>query len=190
MITGVGPGDVLAIRTDGLPAEGIRLGAELLDKPSLQDHIAVLDHPDANGTWWCIEGRPSGVGWRVATDYLASPYTVTNRGQPKTAAQRAAVCKAMRQLLGTPYDWRAITEDGEQALHLFVMKLWQEKWVNGVMPAHVVCSSAADWAYAGAGLEHPDPGDMPHVTPASWVEFILTRNYELPDHMRELRQAS
>jgi len=82
-VTAVQPGDVLAVRGGGLAGKLIRLGAAFRGQPNLDAHIAVVHHTDEHGTVWALEGRPGGVGWRDAKAYLASPWTVTNAGQPK-----------------------------------------------------------------------------------------------------------
>lgn len=174
-MTAVQPGDVLAVRTPGdSPAWWIRFGAALHDEPNLSNHIAVAHHADANGTLWCIEGRPGGVGWRVATDYLKSLFLLANDGQPKTDAQRASVCKTMEALLGTAYDWQAIVADGMADLGLKVPS-WAASW-HGTVPAHVVCSSSAQYAYVKAGLACPRGDRL--CQPADWNAFILGKAWE------------
>ena len=137
------PGDVLVTRSNSVFGALIRLGAALKDQPNLSNHVAVIHHTDKTGTVWVIEGRPGGVGWRDARDYLASRWTITNADQPKTAAQRSLVAQAVHAALGTPYDWAGIERDAAEALRL--PDLWAEKW-DGKVPAHVVCSSLAAWA--------------------------------------------
>lgn len=170
------PGMVLAVRTLGRAGALIRLGAALLGRPNLDNHIAAVSHRDANGTWWAIEGRPGGVGWVDAAVYLASPWTIANEGQPLTLPQRDIIVVTMRAMLGTPYDWRAIAEDGFDDLHL--RDLWAEKWKGQSSPGHVVCSSVMAFAYQRAKALHPGTTDLPHVQPGDWDEFILTRGWE------------
>jgi hypothetical protein len=172
---GVKPGDVLAVQTSGLAAYAIRTVAALRGKPDLSNHIAVVHHTDKQGTVWCIEGRPGGVGWRDARDYLDSRWTMTNNAQPKTAQQRSDVCEAMEAMLGTPYDWAAIVADGAADLHL------DAAWlpVNGTVPGHVVCSSVACYAYDKAGLPRP-PGAARTDQPADWDMWIITRGWGSP----------
>ncbi|MGH3300970.1 MAG: hypothetical protein ACRDOK_04630 [Streptosporangiaceae bacterium] len=173
MITDIGAGDVLAVRTTGLAVFMIRLGAAFTGKPDLSNHIAVVHHTDASGVVWCLEGRPGGVGWRDASDYLASQFTLTNRHQVKTDTQRAAVAKACEAMLGTPYDWAAIVADGADDLHL------DTAWlpVNGVVRGHTVCSALACYAYDKAGLRRP-AGSEREDQPADWDAFILDNGYE------------
>ena len=181
VITGVQPGDVLAVRSPGLPGKLIRFGSALLDEPNVENHIAVLHHQDAKGTWWALEGRPGGVGWRDATDYLSSPYTITNRNQPKTQNQRGilGVTGWMERLINAQYDWDAIVGDGLRDLHLPpIPDPWAEKTADGVVAGHVVCSSAAAFAYIKAGLPCPTQTDAAHIEPSDWVDFIITNHYE------------
>ncbi len=167
------PGDVILVRSGGLAGTMIRLGAALRDAPNLANHAAVIDHTDAHGTVWAMEGRPGGAGWRDARAYLRSPWTISNAAQPKTAAQRSAVCKVMAAMIGSPYDWAAIAADAEADLHLDTA--WLPSW-NGTVPGHVVCSSLAAYAYARAGL--PGPAADRTCQPGDWSAWILTRGWE------------
>jgi hypothetical protein len=54
---------------------------------------------------------------------------------------------------------------------------WDPSW-HGTVPGHLVCSSAAAYAYGKAGLPRP-PGDRA-CQPAGWDTFILTRGWETP----------
>jgi hypothetical protein len=161
------PGDVLAVRGGSIAAAAIRLGAALLGRPNLSNHVAVVSHADGNGTLWVIEGRPGGVGWRDAADYLASPWTLTNAAQPKAPEQRALVTRTAKAMLGTPYDWAAIAGDALDDLHL-----WDPG--GGVVRGHVVCSALAALAYDKAGLARP-AGDERMVQPADWDSWMLTQ---------------
>jgi hypothetical protein len=153
----------------------IRIGAALRGKPNLSNHIAVVHHVDKLGTTWCVEGRPGGVGWRDAKDYLNSRQTLTNVGQPKNPADRATVCKTMEAMLGTPYDWEAIVADGAADLRLATA--WLP--VNGTVPGHVVCSAAACYAYDKAGLSRP-PGPARADQPSDWDAFIIEQGWQTP----------
>jgi hypothetical protein len=166
---GVQPGDVLAVRTSGRAGMMIRLGAALRGKPNISNHIAVVSHRDGNGTLWCVEGRPGGVGWRDAKDYLASAQVLTNAAQPKAAAQRKVITDGAIAILGMPYDWAAIIGDGLDDLHL-----WDP--VNGQVRGHAVCSAVAAYLYDKAGLPRP-AGAQRRVQPADWDTWILTGNY-------------
>jgi hypothetical protein len=163
------PGDVLAVRSSGRPAWWIRIGAALRDTPNLSNHIAVAHHTDNAGTLWGIEGRPGGVGWVDCGIYLRSPYTITNAAQPKTSIERRSVCTTMEGLLGTAYDWQAIAADAAADLGINLPG-WNPTW-HGTVPAHVVCSSAAAYAYAQAGLPRPNGDRL--VQPADWDTFII-----------------
>jgi hypothetical protein len=169
------PADVIVCRTGGIEAEFIRFGAELIDKPNLDNHVVVVDHIDAAGTVWGIEGRPGGVGWVDCAKYFGNGYALTNRRQPKSDEQRAHVTGTMKKLVGTGYDWRAIIEDCGDDLH--IPDPWREKW-NGLVPGHVVCSSGAIIGYYGSGLLYPTDIDMAHIQPADWTAFILQHSYE------------
>ncbi len=169
------PGDLLTTRSNTLPGQLIRFGAAMLGRPNLDNHVAIVHHVDRHGTIWCLEGRPGGVGWRDARDYLNSPCTLNNAGQPKTDVQRKAIGQGAVDLIGTPYDWDAIAGD---ALHVFGIPL-AEAWqlTDGQVPGHVVCSSLAAYLYAKAGLEHP-PGDR-LVSPGDWDQLIITNSWNI-----------
>ena len=172
------PGDILAVRSPGTAARLIRFGAALRElvtgnaEPNMDNHIAVAHHTDKAGTLWCLEGRPGGVGWRDARDYLASPWTVSNVGQPKTDEQRKTVTDGAVAMIGTAYDWEGIAADAALAIGLDFRPRF------GQVPGHVVCSSLAAWLYGKAGLAKPD-GDR-EVSPADWLTFIISHKYQLP----------
>lgn len=177
------PGDVLATRSTGRWVKFIRFGAAVRElvtsdpEPNLDNHIAVVHHQDVHGTWWCLEGRPGGVGWRDATAYLRSPWTVSNAAQPKTTLARQTVCGTMLALVGTQYDWEAIAADAGGAFGLD--RVWRPTW-HGQVPGHVVCSSAAAYAYTKAGLPRPDEGsDGREVSPADWLAFMISNRWEV-----------
>ncbi len=175
---GVQPGDVLAIHGVSLEDKAIELGSALLGEPNLASHIAVLHHQDAKGTWWALEGRPSGVGWRDATGYLNSPYTITNRHQPKTDSQRTEICYWMGRLINTQYDWDAIVNDALRDLHLQTIDdPWGVKDANGEVSGHIVCSSAAVVAYALSPCLYPRYAPEANIEPSDWVKFIIEGNY-------------
>jgi hypothetical protein len=164
----VQPGDILVTRSPGIFGRAIRLGAALLDRPNMDNHVAIVHHTDKHGTTWCLEGRPGGVGWRDARDYLRSPWTVNNAGQGKSAASRNNVCDGAVALIGTAYDWDAIADDAMVSLGMPLKDAWNP---NGFEPGHVVCSSLAAYLYEKSGLTHP-AGDR-LVTPADWLQLII-----------------
>jgi hypothetical protein len=174
------PGDVWAVDAPGFGRIPIILGSWLTGHPAPTDHVVTVHHQDKNGVWWGIEGRPSGVGWVDMSSYFATRAQLRaargNVRQPRTDAQRAAVCKLMEGLLGTSYDWvGGIVADFDTALHAgelakLIDHWWG--WDNGAaQPAHVVCSSAAAWAYRNLGLVSPPVGNAELVTPADWWRF-------------------
>lgn len=168
------PGDVLAVSTgNGWGSWWIRMGAALHGQPNLSNHIAVVHHTDAEGTVWGIEGRPGGVGWADCGGYLRSVNLLANAAQPKTAAQRASVCATMQALLGTAYDWAAVVSDGAADLGIRLPG-WSPDW-TGTVPGHVVCSSAAQYAYLKNGLACP-PGDR-GCQPSDWDSFIINEGW-------------
>jgi hypothetical protein len=170
-----GPGDVLAVSSDRTAFSWlIRLGAILRHQTPTVDHIAIVHHIDAAGTWWGIEGRPGGVGW-IDLRVYDNRWLRSNARQPKTPEQRQAICDAAVALLGTPYDWEAIVGDGAVALGLD--HLWQEADFTDRAPGHVVCSSLAAWVYRErAHLDEPGV-PMLRTTPGDWYAFFLARGW-------------
>jgi len=167
-MTDVQPGDLLIVSGSNWASKLIMIGAVLRGRDPAS-HVAVMHHADAHGTPWAIEGRPGGVGWRDARDYLADRRTVTNTAQPKTPAQRDQVCALMVKMLGTEYDWKGIAEDTALALNL--PRIWAPG-PDGKVPGAVVCSSLAAWGYGQAGLPGPAlSGDWETVTPGDWRTF-------------------
>lgn len=167
------PGLVVLARSNGWAAKLIRLGQRLAGLPHRFNHVAVVHHVDQHGTVWGIEGRPGGVGWVDMRHYLRAPGVLTNRAQPVTAEQGLAVAAAMEALLAHDYAWLdGIARDAARALD----PLWQpdDRWGAGV-PGHVVCSSAADWAYEHAGLPSPRPDRA--CMPEDWGAFIDARGW-------------
>jgi hypothetical protein len=151
----------------------IRFGSAFRDKPNLQNHVAVAHHTDEHGTLWCIEGRPGGVGWRDATTYTSSAWTLMNTDQPFTDTQGLLIAKSMEALLGTKYDWDSIAADALADLGMHLPG-WNSKW-KGLVAGQVVCSSAAAYAYGKAAVAHP-AGDR-GVQPADWSQWILTKGW-------------
>lgn len=164
------PGDVLTVwdPRNPLPAWAIRIGGWLRGHRSAADHVVVAHHTDPGGVLWGIEGRPGGVGWVDVATY--PNITSSNAGQPKTDAQRIAICEAAVGLLGTPYDWVGILADARQALR--IDHLWRSRDFGDTAPAHVVCSSVADWLTERVGLASPGgTADTRWTTPPDWESF-------------------
>lgn len=171
----INKGDVLCTRNPkGWPAYFIRLGAAIRDRPSIVNHVIVAHHVDKAGVWWGVEGRPGGVGWVDLRRAMKSPYTITNAAQPKTVEQREEIAYVAKGLLGTPYDWQGIVADGMEAIS--AQELWNS-WTD-TPPAHVVCSSLADWVYDRVGLASPGQKFDRTVTPGDWAQFIIEKGWK------------
>lgn len=174
-MTTIGPGDVIAVRTNGIAGELIRLGAMLRRLPHGVNHVVLVHHINDQGRWIGLEGRPGGVGWVDCTNYLASPATVDNREQPKTEAQRYLVAKASERLIGCAYDWEAI---GAEALFDLGVPLSHIDWSGPNPPLHVICSSFAEWSYRQVDLARPEPsqGEV-LVQPANWAAWDAAKGW-------------
>lgn len=177
-------GDVLVTREGNLFMSGaIRLGAALAHLPAFCNHVIIVHHQDSAGTWWGIEGRPGGVGWRDLTEPLKGTLTNANNWQTKTEEQRYLIAVAAEELLKleTPYDWQAIAEHTRKALSLWKANVLAREWKDDERPAHVVCSSFADWAYETVGLANPGGNRQTRMTsPGHWDKFILDGKYNRP----------
>ena len=171
----IGPGDVIAVRTNGWAAWLIRLGARLRGLPGSVNHVVVVHHRDEHGRWIGLEGRPGGVGWVDCTNYLRSPATVDNGAQPKTEAQRYLVAKAAEKLIGCAYDWAAI---GAEALYDLGAPLSHIDWSGTNPPLHVICSAYAEWCYRQVKLARPEPpqGEV-LVQPANWAAWDIAQGW-------------
>lgn len=169
------PGDLLLTRSPtGIFGRAIRFFEALSDETNQDNHVAIAYRYDAMGRLWVNEGRPGGVGEHVATDYVRSPWTMNNIGQPKTPEQRKIVADGSEKLHGTAYDWLAIADD---ALNAFGMHIHDAWGTGGRPPGAVVCSSLAAYLYAKAGLPHP-AGDR-LVTPADWADLVIHHGWNV-----------
>jgi hypothetical protein len=181
MIGALNPGDVVAVDTGNAAADDlIRLGALLDGTPAPANHVVIVHHADKAGTLWGVEGRPGGVGQVDMAKYLRGPlakYANSNGALSRTAVQSTAICEAALSFLGTPYDWAGgIAADALNSLHLTDLTKALDKWWGwnadaGLRPAHVVCSSLAQWVYLHLGLPCPDVADGELCTPADWWAY-------------------
>jgi hypothetical protein len=170
----LGIGDVIVTREGPwLISWAIRLGARLMNLPTLVNHVIIVHHVDPlTGRWVGIEGRPSGVGWTDVTARLTHPLTNANTFQAKTGEQRYLVATAAEALVGTAYDWGAIAEAARQATRLRVRAA--AEWPEDATPGAVICSAFADWAYERVGLANPGGQSMTRfTTPGHWDRFMI-----------------
>jgi hypothetical protein len=176
----VGVGDVITVRTKGLAAWFIRLGAKMQGKPNRTNHVIIVHHQDDAGLWWGIEGRPGGIGdVQITSGMLRGAHTNTNDAQPKTEAQRYLVAVAAEQVKGTPYDWASIRHHVWAALTAKLawdsVLIGNQDWPEGKVPAQMVCSSFAAWAYEKVGLPTPNAKRTRMISPGDWDWFIDTK---------------
>jgi hypothetical protein len=173
------PGDVIAVWTGAGPSQdAIRIGDVLEGKPAVANHVALLTHADKTGRWMGMEGRPGGFGLRDCTPWLSDPRTATNHDQPKTGDQVRQLLALFARLTGTPYDWCGIGEDALRAVGwadaaAAVDRLWRWPSDRHLLPGHVVCSSAAAFAYHATDppLAHPGLGHERTCSPGDWWAF-------------------
>lgn len=176
----IGKGDIIVVQGTAWSSKLIEIGETIAGLPPYS-HVAGFDHFDANGTPWGLEGRPGGVGWVDLRPYLDDPRTLTNFAQPKTAEQRAQLCKLNASMIGTAYDWvGGIGADVYRDLG--GDDLWKPDPVTGLVPGHVVCSSYYAYTYARIGLASPRPQDWATTEPGDWAAFIERRGWDDPAH--------
>lgn len=175
----VGIGDVLVTREGPwFVSAAIRLGARIARLPAACNHAIIVHHQDENGVMWGIEGKPGGVGWRDLTGPLSWELTNANNEQPKTDEQRFLIAAAAESLFATPYDWAAIAEHTREALTLWKTFPSLPEWRDGESPAHVVCSSFADWSYEKVGLSNPGGDKLTRMTtPGHWDRFMMNKEW-------------
>lgn len=161
------PGDVAVVRTHGILAWLIRLGAWLRRQSTAGNHVVIV----IGNRGEIIEATPSGVRYGNLSAYDAAT-TVTNGTQNKTLEQRLAVLAAAKALLAHPYDWAAIARD---AANVFDLDDRSTPWATNREPSRFVCSSLADYVYAKVGLPSPNTGA--ECTPADWLDFISANRY-------------
>lgn len=178
-----GASDVLAVWTgSGFVQDAIRIGDVLEGKPAVANHVVGITHQDKNGRWMGLEGRPGGFGLVDVTPYLSDPRTRSNHFQPRTPQQADQILVLGAKLTGTPYDWLGIDEDFVNAVHLDALSsdidrasaAINDSWgAPGLLPGHVVCSSAWDWVYAMVSpvLAHPATVPARDTTPGDWWGF-------------------
>jgi hypothetical protein len=164
------PADVMVIKGNHWFSHVIEFMEGQIHLPPYS-HVAIVSHTDAADNTWCIEARPGGIGWAMASQYLHMPGTLVNLGQPISGITREAIVLEAKKMLGTPYDWTGIAQDAERDLGLDV--LWAENWQGTRLPpAHVVCSSFVAWLYDHFSAPAPHPTDAAHVEPGDWAQFI------------------
>ena len=172
-----GPGDVLAVWTGaGWTQDAIRIGDVLEGKPAVANHVIGVTHKDPAGRWIGLEGRPGGFGLVDCTPFLNDVRTRSNHGQFRTPEQNKFLLAGAAKLTGTPYDWVGIGEDDLRAFKLDALipvldQVWRWPTKDGLLPGHVVCSSAWAWLYEYSKLAHPDRGDERVCTPGDWWQF-------------------
>lgn len=173
-MTDVRPGDLLLTRSSkGEGAKAIRIGEAILDDPNTVNHVIIVQKRDNAGRLWGIEGRPGGVGWVDLHNHLDSPWTINNVGQQKNNEQRKRITQLAKTLLGEPYDWVGIGLDVMRAIH--ADSLWASDQWGPEAPAHVVCSSFADYVYEKIGLETPKADRL--CMPSDWARLIIENGW-------------
>lgn len=177
-------GDVLVTATHDVGGWLIRLRSKLQGKPSLHNHVAVFTHCDTASRARGLEGRPGGFGWADLTEYINHPATITNSWQPaRSDADRAVLVDKLTAMVGTPYDWYAITMLGAELLDQRAARLAERigEFKEGRPPSHVMCASAIDWAYEDRGWPNPGGLEVTRWTDVDdWTSWITEHGWQKP----------
>lgn len=167
------PGTVIVTATKDVVGWWIRLRSKVMRHPAMHNHVALVTHRDGTGRWRGLEGRPSGFGWANLETYLSHPDTISNATQPLTDGQRQFIVEQARQMIGMPYDWKAILCF---ALSTLGCPFLAHEWPEDGLPSQNVCSSAVDVLYESVGAPNPGGYDKTRGTdPDDWTDFILRR---------------
>jgi hypothetical protein len=167
------PGTVIVTATKDRWAKWLRLRSRIMGRPALHNHVALVSHRDETGRWRGLEGRPSGFGWCNLDKYLEHPDSISNATQPLSDGQRQFIVEQAQQMVGMPYDWRAILCF---ALTTVGLPFLAEEWPEDGVPSQNVCSSSVDMLYEAVGA--PNPGGFRKTRgtdPDDWTDFILSR---------------
>jgi uncharacterized protein YycO len=164
------PGHVLVAATPDKGGWWIRLRSMMMRRDPLHNHVAMVVHVDSTGRWRGLEGRPGGFGWANMDRYLDHPNTIANTDQPLTDEQRDKIVRSAVSAVGLPYDWEAIISF---AAGTAGMGFRSKEWPEEGLPSHVVCSSAIDLFYEGAGAANPGGWRQTRGTdPSHWSTFV------------------
>lgn len=147
---------------DNLVSRGIQLVTA-----SPVNHALLCHHIDPDGTAWCLEARPSGVGWVKASAYPDAIWSA----EVLTPAQVEGICAWALAHKGTKYGWLDCAAAGLDSLHDRFRWVPECDWAAEKLDSwHTMdCSQFVTMSYTfGAGLalvpdEKPsqvDPGDL------------------------------
>jgi hypothetical protein len=178
------PGDLLLTHSEGWGSWLIRLQAAILRKPSLHNHVIMFSHVDSAGVPRGLEARSGGFGWKDLRGALDAPGTISNAWQPgRTATDRDILVGKMRDMLGTPYDFRAYALFGAEVFDRRAAQLIEQRfeWPEDRPPTVVVCSSVYDWGYEDRNWDNPGGLERTRwTTPADWTQLVVSNRWHLP----------
>jgi|SRR5215831_962034 len=182
------PSDVLAVHGKGssLGQRLIRIGGIMRGHTGVANHVKIVTHQDKLGRWMGIEGKPGGVGLTDCTPDLNDRLTRSNHGQPRSGGDKAmeAFLADCAKIFGVQYDWVGIEMDTLQAvggedLARLIDHLWRWPTKDGLLPGHVVCSSAAAILYTRRGWAEPTGKDPDRTcTPPQWWDWSDGKQWE------------
>jgi len=165
----------------------IRIGGVLKGHTGVANHVKIITHQDQLGRWMGIQGQPGGVGLTDCTPDLANPLTRSNHGQPRPGGPKAldAFLADCAKIFGVQYDWVGISMDTLQSVGADDLARLIDHWwrwpaaKDGLLPGHVVCSSAASILYSRRGWAEPTgKAEDRTCTPPQWWDWNSTRQWE------------
>ena len=162
------PGDYFVTRTGGWIAAAIRWATN-----STVNHAGIyVGHVDGYRKPQLVEARPGGAGFRDADAYPEAIWSTDRLPAPlrPSDGQRAAICAAARQSLGTPYGfWDIVAIAFAQkrlGSRVSVVKALHDQpwWVRRICSSRTeICSQAVSLAYTTAGINLYDDGRLPSL---------------------------
>src|SRR5215831_9062794 len=176
------PSDVLAVHGKGssLGQRLIRIGGIMRGHTGVANHVKIVTHQDKLGRWMGVEGLTD------CTPDLNDRLTRSNHGQPRSGGDKAmeAFLADCAKIFGVQYDWVGIEMDTLQAvggedLARLIDHLWRWPTKDGLLPGHVVCSSAAAILYTRRGWAEPTGKDPDRTcTPPQWWDWSDGKQWE------------
>lgn len=162
------PGDFAVVRISGGVGRLIRIGQWLNgDGYADYEHAFIFI-----GNGEIVEAEPGGARRALLSEYDGRPIEWSTGQIALTDEQRAAVCAAANDLLGTPYslfDYLSLA-----LLRFHVRPTWVRRYVSD--SRHMICSELVDFCYLQAGVHLFTDGRIPgDVTPADLANLLRKR---------------
>jgi len=175
----VKPGTIGFSRIRGRSGWWIGLGQWIIGDGSRYSHaFVVVDDGQV------VEANSKGARIAPLADRLDWRPLAFGHAVPLTDAQRAAVAREARALVGTPYSWADYVALGLDHLGDRRGFRWLHARVAGPLHAYIadsgrmICSQLCDAAYHNAGLRLFDDGrNASDVTPGDLANLMIERDW-------------